>query len=124
MIAECENEFICDMAETYHIYDYRGVPGRLLSTLAAGLRDDSRTIIKLSGAKVPTQTLLLATIADELSGIAWAIGGDRNAKMPELITEKILEIKEEKPELSFASGEDFEKMRKAILEELRNGRNL
>ena len=36
IIAHYESDVICDLAETYQIYDYKRVPGRLLGTLVAG----------------------------------------------------------------------------------------
>ena len=69
MIATDKNALICDMAETYHVLDWRALG---LPTLAAGLRDDSRIKIKLSGARAATDTLLLASIADALNFLAWA----------------------------------------------------
>lgn len=72
MIAKDKNALICDMAETYKVFDLRALPVPMLATLAAGLRDDSRIKIKLSGARAATDTLLLASIADALNFLAWA----------------------------------------------------
>jgi hypothetical protein len=59
MIADGEDELICDLAETYRILHYRTVALPLLATLAAGLREDSRICKKQSGVKTDTSTLLL-----------------------------------------------------------------
>lgn len=72
MLAVDEDAFICDMAETYQIYDYKRVPVPLLGTLAAGLRDDSRIKMKMSGVKGGTDTLLLAHIFDACNLLLWA----------------------------------------------------
>ena len=72
MIATDKDALICDMAETYKVFDLRALPVPMLATLAAGLRDDSRIKIKLSGARAATDTLLLASIADALNFLAWA----------------------------------------------------
>ena len=63
MIATDKNALICDMAETYKVFDLRALPVPMLATLAAGLRDDSRIKIKLSGARAA---------ADALNFLAWA----------------------------------------------------
>jgi hypothetical protein len=56
------------MAETYGIFDVKRVPVSLLATLAVGLRDDSRVMMAKHGALVDSKTVLLAQIADMLSG--------------------------------------------------------
>lgn len=68
MLADDRDALICDMAETYGIFDIYGVPVVLLSTLAAGLGENSRIKLKRNGLKVPWDTVLLAFIADMLSG--------------------------------------------------------
>lgn len=72
MLSLDEDAFICDMAETYRIYDYRSVPCKLLGTLAAGLRDDSRIKMKINGVKAGTDTLLLAHILDDTQWLVWS----------------------------------------------------
>ena len=37
MLALDEDAFICDMAQTYHVYDIRSLPLPYLATLASGL---------------------------------------------------------------------------------------
>ena len=43
MAARDEDALVCDMAETYHIFDYRALPLFLAARLACGLREDSRS---------------------------------------------------------------------------------
>ena len=64
MIATDEDALICDFAETYHIYNMYELPVLYVATLAAGLRQDSRIMMSVSGLKVDVKTLLLAHIAD------------------------------------------------------------
>ena len=66
MISRSQNELICDFAEEYHIYDFRNLPARTAAILAAGLRGDSRTKLKMSGLKYPVYVYLLAGIFDRL----------------------------------------------------------
>lgn len=37
-----EEALICDLAETYHILDYKQLPLRTVAVLASGLRQDAR----------------------------------------------------------------------------------
>lgn len=98
MVSECEDALICDFAETYRIYDYRQLPARRAAVLACGLRPNSRTMMRLSGAKVPLETLLLALIADaEKIGI-WMQTKDatKGKNRPQSIIETLLDAKKEK----------------------------
>lgn len=72
MIALDEDAFICDMAETYQIYDYRRVPCKLLGTLASGLRDSSRIKQKIIGVRAPIETVLLARVLDGVNWLVWS----------------------------------------------------
>lgn len=71
MLSADKDALICDLAETYGIFDYRALPARTLATLAVGLRDDSRIKMHLIGAKIPRKDLLLAAIVDRLSLLVW-----------------------------------------------------
>lgn len=72
MIALDEDALICDLAETYHIYDYRSLPATQVGIYAAGLREDARIVMKMNKFKVPLDTMLLASIADSLHVNVWA----------------------------------------------------
>lgn len=74
MIADGEDELICDLAETYRILHYRTVALPLLATLAAGLREDSRICKKQSGVKTDTSTLLLGAAVDRLTALCSGFG--------------------------------------------------
>lgn len=58
------DELICDLAETYHILDYRKVPVPLLATLAWGLKPDSRCMSARAGLKVPISLVVQAMTCD------------------------------------------------------------
>ena len=66
MARHLNNELVCDMAETYGVFDWRALPARLAATLAAGLRDDSRVKLAAAGSKVSPQLLVAALAADSL----------------------------------------------------------
>ena len=113
MINFDEDALICDLAETYHIYDYRSLPVRLVATLSAGLRDDSR--IKLSGSGFPVQqnTMLLGIIADRIESIRYMFSDETTKQLHPFVsvTEAFFDEtneKKESNELSFETAEDFE----------------
>lgn len=65
------------MAETYGVFDWRGLPIVTAATLAQGLPASSRTVRALSGSLwTEPETLLLAVIADRLGHIAWMFSED------------------------------------------------
>ena len=114
MINFDEDALICDLAETYQIYDYRSLPVKLVATLSAGLRDDSR--IKMSAAGIPAKndTLLLAVIADKIEAIRYGFSEDAskgvnqpNSLLAALCGEKP-EHKSKSGVMSFATPEEFE----------------
>lgn len=111
MIEFDEDALICDLAETYHIYDYRSLPVQLVATLSAGLRDDSR--IKMAAAGVPARQniILLATIADLLDGIRYMFADEdsKRSYIPISMTGAIFGEKvKPKGKTSFATPEEFE----------------
>lgn len=110
MIKEDEDALICDLAETYRIYDYRALPVRILATLCCGLRDDSRIKMKLSGTKVPMNIILLASAVDKLSFLAWSRTKDaeNNMNRPASIVGILTGNTEEKDIMSFETAEEFE----------------
>lgn len=75
MISTNQTALICDLAEVYGVLDYKDLPAELLATLAAGLRDDSRIKMSMSGRTVTRMETLLAAAVDRLTNIAWLLGG-------------------------------------------------
>lgn len=74
--------------------------------------------MKLSGQKIPLDTILLAGISDNLRLLLWTKtkDGQKNVNRPESILHKLSENNpREKEEIIFDSGEDFEKMRQQLL---------
>ena len=69
MLAHYKSELICDLAEYYNILDYRRVPGRLLGTLAVGLRADSRIGMIREGIKTTPENIMLIRIFDALGQV-------------------------------------------------------
>lgn len=110
-----EDALICDFAETYHIYDWRSLPGRYAATLAAGLRQDSRIRMKVSHVKANLDSSLLAMIHDDLTSLIYVTVKSRSKKhfaKPDLIANRIIhgDTKKQADEYQgYTSAEDFEK---------------
>lgn len=121
MIALDEDALVCDLAETYQIYDYKQLPLNQVAVFAYGLRNDSRIKQMMSDQIVPLETTLLASIVDRLSLSLWlqTKDGQKGVNRPASIADQL--IKRDKSEndgkdyLVFESGEDFENYRKALL---------
>ena len=125
MVRTDEDAVICDLAETYGIYDYRSLPLHTAATLCVGLRNDSRIKLKLSGQHYPEGTILAACAVDELRILRWLQTTDAAAgrNRPESLLAKLLgDHEEERSDIaSFGSPEDFESRRRSIIEGIRNG---
>lgn len=119
MLATDRDALICDIAETYQIYGLQGLPVSLLATLASGLRDNSRIKLKMAGALVPQETLLLSMAVDNLSFLSWTKteAAQKGQGKPESITNALLGQNRKKNSGAevFASGEDFMKRREELL---------
>lgn len=117
MVGADEDALVCDLAETYHIYDWRQLPVKLAATLAAGLRNDSRSVMGLAGLKFSPDTLIYAMIADRLGLLVWqnTKDGQKNRHRPASLVEKMTH--EERPKFrAFDSPEDFEAARQKAVE--------
>ena len=115
MIQTDEDSLICDLAETYGIYDYKRLPLKLVASLAVGLRDDSRIKMKLSGSKASTNIILLASIVDRLSLLIWMQTKDaeKGRNRPKSLLDMM--IAKETDNSSYDSGEDFIQARESLL---------
>lgn len=107
------------MAETYHVFDIRALPVRLLATLCAGLPDSSRVKRAYSGAPADMDTILLASIADSLRWLVWSQtkAGKKGHNPPDSILNRLFHAKEQKSSAPrvFSSAEAFEAARARIL---------
>ena len=121
MISIDEDALVCDLAETYQIYDYKQLPLNQVAVFAYGLRDDSRIKQIMSNQIVPMETMLLASIVDRLSLSLWlqTKDGEKGVNRPASIADQLIKRdkseNDEKDYLVFESGEDFENYRKALL---------
>lgn len=121
MIRQDEDALICDLAETYRIYDYRQLPLLQVAVFAYGLRDDSRIKKIISNQAVSLDTLLFASMVDRLSLSLWlqTKDGQKGVNRPKSIVDQLTkqdkEERDEREYLVFESGEDFENYRKKLL---------
>lgn len=109
---DCEDEIICDLAQTYRILNYRELSPSLVATLVLGLDENSRTKKKISGHKLTFEQMLMALIIDNLQFIAWTKtkAAQKGQGKPEGLFNKLMGFdKKEKEELnSFETPEEFE----------------
>lgn len=116
MLAHYKSELICDLAEYYNILDYRRVPGRLLGTLAVGLRAESRIGEIREGIKEPFDTIMLIKIYDLLTHIFSEKGKEPKPLLNSFIVER--EDRSKKPK-AFKSPNDFEEAWRRINERVK-----
>ena len=119
MIQTDKDALICDLAETYHIYDYKKLPPTQVAIFAIGLKDDSRIKMKMSGQLVPMETLLLVGILDRLSILLWrqTKDGQKGRNMPTMVLDTLTVRKNKDSDvIVFNSGEDFTKMRNQLIQ--------
>lgn len=120
MIRTDEDALICDLAETYKIYDYRSLPVKLVATLSVGLRDDSRIKMKANDTTTSFDKYMLAGIFDRLSQLVWSNtkDGAKGRNFPKSIMAQLnkQEYKSsEKEVIAFNSGSDFKAYRESLI---------
>ena len=116
MVALDEDALICDLAETYGVYDYRALPLQTVATLGLGLSYNSRIKQRMAGITVPFDTFLLAQAVDNLSLLCWlnSEDGAKNRNRPPLISAR-LRVVEDKDTGRYADPTDFELARMRLL---------
>ena len=110
------NAIICDLAETYNIYDYRRVPGRLLGILVAGLGENTRIGKKVNGVRGTVSEVLLAQILDGVRWLCWSKTEDakKGRHRPDSVASEFF-VSEDKNKAKAMSVDDFEKIRSRIV---------
>ena len=116
---------ICDLAETYGILNWRGVPVRLLGTLVAGLGENTRTGKELLGHKGSTEEILLAQIFDALNLLMWSFteDGQKGRHRPKPISDMLLGKEEQKDVAGYRTPEEYEKARAEIIEKIKGAKD-
>lgn len=115
MLACDEDALICDMAETYQIYDMYELPVERLATFSIGLRDNSRIKMKLAKAPLSVETMLSMSAVDKLNLLIWqnTADGKKGRNKPKSILQNFLEPKQNVK--SFRTVEEFETERARII---------
>lgn len=123
MIKFDEDSLICDLAETYQIYDYKRLPPRMVAVFSLGLPSNSRIKMKMNGFKIPLNEMLLASMVDSLNILIWTKtkDGQKGKNQPKSVFNLLVNDQEESKVETFDSGKDFELSRQRILNEIRGG---
>ncbi len=112
----------CDLAETYGIYDMKGLPPSRVALFSYNLRDSSRIKMKVAGLKVPLDTLLMAQAVDCLRTIIWMNSkGANSSNRPKPIADQFIDKQKEEESETFESGEDFKAAWNSIVERTKDG---
>lgn len=99
---------ICDLAQTYGIFNYKDMSPDLVATLALGLPDHSRVKMKICKQRLTLEQGLLAFILDDLNLLLWSKQKKRGRR-PKSIYKTLTAEKKPKDELkSFDSEEAYE----------------
>lgn len=112
----------CDLAETYNIYDMRALPARRVALFSVGLRDSSRIKMQLVDSKFTFSEILLMNIYDVLNLELWTKTKDatKGKNKPESLYKKLIgaseQAKKESQNMAFNTAEEFEKVRRKLLE--------
>lgn len=122
MLSDGEDDLVCDFAQFYHVLDWRGLPLRLVATLAFGLPDESR--VKRRGSKIlaGTNTILLAKITDLLQTWVWwhTQDGSNGFNKPASILEAFIDNSDSRP-VSFETGAEFDAYYEEMSRRIREG---
>lgn len=107
MINTSEDELICDLAETYNIFDYHRLSPVLVATFLMGLREDSRVKMKQADTRVTIDQMLNAMIVDHLGFLCWAKtkDGQKGRNRPKKVLDVLLERTEEHKKDEFITFE-------------------
>ncbi len=117
MIQNDKHALVCDLAETYHILNYRELPVLLVASLCYGLKPNSRSKMMINNMKYELNTVLLAGVVDRLSILVWSKTKDaqKGKNKPKSIVSELVNEKVKDKYRCFKSGKDFEEERRKIL---------
>lgn len=113
-----EDLLICDLAQYYHILNYKEQSPDLIATLTIGLPDESRVKKALSGSILSFEQIMLVKIFDVLNLLLWTKTKDAShgRNRPESLLEKLINNdKKANDELvGFETPEEFEAYMKSF----------
>lgn len=119
MLSIDRDALLCDLAETYHIFDLRALPVVTLAALSFGLRDDSRIKMKIAGIEYVPSYMLLASIADNFKMLRYNLLAEEGDPLPPLYTDII--FGKDKKQIKPYTAEDFERDMADIARRANNG---
>lgn len=99
---------ICDLAETYGIFNYMQFPVELIAKLVSGLKEDAR--IWRNYGSIPLEKKILVAIYDNLNWLVWSKteDGANGQNKPESLYNQLFGEKKSASEVAtFETGEDF-----------------
>ena len=108
MLSVDRDALLCDLAETYHIYDMRELPVKTLAALSFGLREDSRIKLKMAGMTYIPPMFLLASICDNITMLRYNLLAQEGDKLPTLFTDRILGKVKEDDTVGYQSAEELQ----------------
>ena len=116
MLSLDEDAVVCDLAETYHIFNYKGLPLNTVAVLACGLSNDSRIKRKMTNRRLTLQEALLASAVDKLVLLLWSNTKDaqKERNRPKSILDA-LEHPQPKVHKTFSSADEFERKRAQLM---------
>lgn len=117
MIHLDEDALICDLAETYHVLNYRELSPKLVAVLCSGLSADSRIKRKIANRNLNLEEFLLAALVDRVSLLVWSKteDGQKNRNKPKSILKALEERPSEPKYQGFSTIDDFERKRAEFL---------
>jgi len=122
MIKFDKDSLLCDLAETYQIYDFKQLPLSKVAVFSLGLKDDSRIKMKMRNQKMDLEKMILMSISDNLKILLWSKTKDgQKGRNKPVLWSSVFEKPKEKKEIVFNSGKDFENERERLLKEGGNG---
>lgn len=119
MVNKCENQLVCDLAETYHVLEMKALPLTKVAVLADGLRENSRVRLFLSGERYTLQEAVQVLTYDSINRLVWLSSADgaKGKNRPESLAKKLFEKKSDKDKVQgFATAIDFEEQRQRLIE--------
>lgn len=108
MVTDDETALVCDLAESYGVYNYRSLSLRTVAQLVAGLGVNSRISKKVNGMPNAIDELLLAEIADRLGLLLHGLCG---IDKPKSIVESLYGLKQDDDSKVMAFDDPSEFMR-------------
>lgn len=112
MLSVDRDALLCDLAETYHVYDFNALPVTTLAVLSFGLRENSRIKQKINGVTYIDPMRILAATADKVTAIHYALTNDDETARPYFFATDMYEKRRrDRTQLpKFASSEDFKQI--------------